>query len=73
LLVPMGDIDGLAAAMARMIADADLRRAMTASTAVSRAALHPDRILGEWDRLIAGVMRNRRLPSQARASSAASS
>ncbi|MGL4235866.1 glycosyltransferase, partial [Tabrizicola sp.] len=39
LLVPPGDIDGLAEAIGRMIEDEGLRRVMTASAGVSRATL----------------------------------
>lgn len=73
LLVPAEDVGALAEAMARLVEDDALRHRMTASAAEVRAALRPDRILGEWDRVIAGVMQRSAAPGYAPAVSSASS
>jgi len=52
LLVPLGDIGALAAAVIRLIGDAELRQRMGAAAEINRNRLAPDRILGAWDAVI---------------------
>lgn len=61
LLVPEGDVPGLAEALDCLIACPDLRAQMAAAAPRQRARLAPDRILRHWDALIVGEARRARL------------
>ena len=70
LLVPVGDVAGLAAAMDRLAADPDLRARLARAPEVVARQLAPERIMVLWDALIDGAAVR---PQPARLASAASS
>ena len=53
LLVPNGDIEGLARAMERLARDPDLRAQLGNAAWIMADRLDPRRIMGQWDTLIA--------------------
>lgn len=55
LLVPAGDVDALAAALARTMNDPDLRERLGGAGHRAVQAFTPERILAQWDDLIAQV------------------
>ena len=68
LLVPNGDVAGMAAAMTRMARDKGLRDRLGKSAHITAARLSPAQIMAQWDRLIASAD-NHVLPSASTASS----
>jgi glycosyltransferase involved in cell wall biosynthesis len=71
LLVPPEDVDALAAAMRRLIVDADLRRRLGAAAAHNVRRFARDAIIAEWDALVAeatGTLRP--MPGPARSAAA---
>lgn len=56
LVVPDGDTTALMAAMTRLVRDPDLRQRLGQSPHLAAARLHPDRIMGQWDAVIAAAV-----------------
>lgn len=52
LLVQTGDVEDLTANLRRLIEDAELRQAISRAANLNADYLDPDRILGDWDRVI---------------------
>jgi glycosyltransferase involved in cell wall biosynthesis len=59
LLVPPEDVDALAAAIRRLIADADLRRRLGAAAARNVQRFARDAIIAQWEALVAEATRAR--------------
>jgi glycosyltransferase involved in cell wall biosynthesis len=59
LLVPPEDVDALAAAMRRLIVDADLRQRLGAAAARNVQRFARDAIIAQWDALVAAAGRAR--------------
>ncbi|MFV0645002.1 MAG: glycosyltransferase family 4 protein [Sphingomonadaceae bacterium] len=55
LLVPPGDIDQLAAGMARMMGDEELRNRLGEKARIAATAFAPETIFRQWDRVVASV------------------
>ncbi|WP_030609019.1 glycosyltransferase family 4 protein [Streptomyces sclerotialus] len=56
LLVPPGDIEGLTAALTRLVEDASLRRKLGGHAAESARRYAPDRIRARWEELLADLL-----------------
>jgi glycosyltransferase involved in cell wall biosynthesis len=56
MLVPEGDVDALAAALERVVADAELRGRLGRGAEAAAAAYSVDRVGERWDELLAGVL-----------------
>jgi glycosyltransferase involved in cell wall biosynthesis len=52
LLVPAGRVDALARALARLMADPELRRRLGANAAAAARRYSPEAVLDQWDRLL---------------------
>ncbi|PZG11969.1 glycosyltransferase family 4 protein [Nonomuraea aridisoli] len=61
VLVPPGDVDGLAAALKRVIADRELRVRMGAAAAETAKLYAAERVMPLWERLFADLSRDRRV------------
>ncbi|GII58102.1 hypothetical protein Pth03_64910 [Planotetraspora thailandica] len=59
LLVPPGDVEGLAAGLGRLIADRDLRIKMGAAAATTALRYSPETVMPMWENLFAGLAANR--------------
>jgi glycosyltransferase involved in cell wall biosynthesis len=60
LLVPPGDVDALAAAMRRLIADPERRRTLAEAGARNVRRFGKDAVLAQWDALIRAAVEQRR-------------
>nr|BFE85014.1 hypothetical protein GCM10020093_076150 [Planobispora longispora] len=60
LLVPPGDVDALAAAVSRLMADRELRRRMGAAALRTVREYAPDRVMPLWENLFAELLRGHR-------------
>jgi glycosyltransferase involved in cell wall biosynthesis len=63
ILVPEGDVDALAAALERVVADAELRGRLGRGAQAVAAAYSLDRVGERWDELLAGVRASVRGPA----------
>lgn len=63
-LVGPGDVDGLAAAMLRLIEDEPLRHAFGAAALRAAQAYQIDRIMAQWEELYQGLLRERGDPAR---------
>jgi glycosyltransferase involved in cell wall biosynthesis len=59
MLVPNGDVDGLASALKTVLGDADLRKRLGARAAESAERYRPERVLAEWDGVIRQALADR--------------
>ena len=57
LLVPLGDINALAEALAKVLSDARLREQLAANAAVTAQRYAPERIMADWDEVLGAVLR----------------
>ena len=57
LLVPLGDINALAEALAKVLSDARLREQLAANAAVTAQRYTPERIMADWDEVLGAVLR----------------
>ncbi|MEU7483684.1 glycosyltransferase family 4 protein [Streptomyces sp. NPDC042319] len=56
LLVPLGDIEGMTAALTRLVEDHDVRRKLGGRAAEAARRYAPDRIRGRWEELLAELL-----------------
>lgn len=63
LLVPAEDVDALAAALNRLIADRDLRLRMGSAAAATARAYAPENVMPLWDDLFTELLRTRTAPA----------